>query len=99
MPADRANRRRLIGFLLRRFLQKPAFQPARLLENLLLQMAERLTGSLNALVQSRRQTRLPVGHRPGERLVTAVGLRNRFHAAVAHATFLSLPHKNYTLKF
>jgi hypothetical protein len=31
IPADRANRRRLIGFLLRRFLQKPAFQPARLL--------------------------------------------------------------------
>jgi hypothetical protein len=38
-------------------------------------------------VPIRRQTRLPASHRPGKRLVTAVGLRNRFHAAVVHAFF------------
>ena len=99
LAADRAERRSLVGFLLGRFLQKLAFQTARLPQDLLLQMAERLVRGLDALVQACRQTCLPVGHRSGERLVTAVGLRNRFHAAVVHAALLPLPRKNYPLIF
>jgi len=48
-------------------------------------MAARLIRGLDALLQARRQTHLAVGHWSGKRLVTAVGLRNRFYAAVVHA--------------
>src|SRR5512136_1843011 len=99
MPTDRANRWSLLSFLLRRFLQKLTFQTAGLLQNLFFQMAQTLVRSSNALVQARRQTLLPVGHRTGKRLETAVGLRNRFNTAVAHAPVLSLIRKSYPCIF
>jgi hypothetical protein len=71
MAADRTDWRSLVCFLLGRFRQKLALQTPRLLQNLLLQMAESFIRGLDALVQARRQTRLPVGHRLGERLVAS----------------------------
>ena len=54
-------------------------------ENLSLQIAHRLIGIGDTPVQTGRQARHPVQDRLAKRLVTAVGLRNRFQAAVAHA--------------
>ena len=71
---NRANRRTPIGFLLRRFFQK-----------LSLQIAHRLVAVGDAPVQTGHQTLQPVQDRLVKRLVTAVGLRNQFQAAVPQA--------------
>src|SRR6267142_1380212 len=86
VPADRTNRRTLIGLLLGRFLQKRALQTLRLSQDLLFQIAHRLVTGLDAAPQASRQTCHPSGYRGGKRLETAVGVRNRFQAAVAHAS-------------
>jgi hypothetical protein len=84
-------RRALIGFLLRRLLQKLAFQTLGRTLYLLLQMTQILVTGLNAPVQTHRQTRLPVNHWSGKRLETAVGVRNRVQALLAHAPAYTTP--------
>src|SRR5216117_4084221 len=82
MPANRAHRRAFIRLLLGSLLQKFALQTLRLSQNLLFQISHGLVTGLNAARQASRQTRRPIC---GKRLETAVGLRNRVQAAVAHA--------------
>src|ERR1044071_1748543 len=84
MAADWADRRTLIGVLLRGFFQELTLQSLGLLEDLSLQITHRLILVGNAPVQTGRQTRHPVQHWLVQRFVTAAG-RNRWHAAVAHA--------------
>src|SRR5246127_808068 len=84
MAANRTNGRRLIRLLLSRFLQKFALQSLGLTKNLLFHISQGPLRGPNALIQPRRQTRLPFNHGLGKRLVTAVGLRNRFQTAVVH---------------
>ncbi|HWG88058.1 MAG TPA: hypothetical protein VN679_09780, partial [Candidatus Acidoferrales bacterium] len=93
MATNRANRRTLIGFLLRCFFQKLSLQSLGLLKDLSFQIAHRLVGIGDTPVQTGRQTRHPVHDRRVKRLLTAVGLRNRFQAAVAHPIVLLPPEK------
>lgn len=84
----RTDRRSLIRLLLRRLFQHGPLGLPALPLNFFLQMAHRLVTGLKTPVQAGRQAFLPDRQGLRKHFETAVGLRNRFHAAVrTHASF------------